>query len=193
MREREVSKKLQLLQSVQPNMLVLYQIRKRISAKKQREQKFSMFALLTAVIVLTFIITIIYFPFTINKVLASLEVAIATNQYDKAKIAVAYADSQFSLMKKNQFKKRDIKPISQSLALANTEMDGLKLMGEKGKYTSLQCLSLYIAYHDSLEAMEKAMAMEIVSSQDEHTQMLLLAELKKYDEQSERKIHKYKK
>lgn len=79
--------------------------------------------------------------------------------------------------------------MSHSLALANTEMTGLKLIGEKGKYTMKDCLSLYSIYHNSLETMKNTVSTQDNSSPEEEK---LLSEIKQYEKQSEQKLSKYK-
>ncbi len=199
MKEKQVIDNLQLLQSVQPDRHTLLLIQKRVCSQIFPEKHFTFRKWLTVTpiiplvavtaVVLVLLVVMGFFPRVYEKAFVTARIALAPNQYEKAKIAFAYADQQFFSLKKNSFSSSDVKSFFGSLALANSEMAGLKLTGEKGKYTKEQCLILYSEYHSSLEAMKKEVALMDNSSQKK---TLLLTEIKNYDEQSERKLHKYK-
>ncbi len=199
MKEKQVIDKLQLLQSVQPDTQALQLIQERVCSQIFPKKHFTFRNWLAvtpinplvavATVVLILLVVIGFFPQIYVKAFVTTRIAFAPSQYEKAKIAFAYADEQFYSLKKNSFTNSNVKSFSGSLTLANNEMIRLKLKGEKGKYTKEQCLNLYSAYHSSLEIMKKEVDSKFDSSKDKP---LLLAEIKQYNEQSEKKLRKYK-
>jgi hypothetical protein len=197
MKEKKLIENLQLLQSVQPDSYTLCEIKNKVDSKvlynkNYNKRKWFAFTPLTTLIAFTtiifFIIVVVYLlPNTIENAITTTKIALAPNQYEKAKIAFVNADNQFIIMQKKNFDKQKVISLSQSLALANTQMSGLKLIGEKGKYSSQNCLSLYAQYHKSLEIMKSAISSHKNSPED--TQ--LLAKIRQYDDQSEKKLHEY--
>jgi hypothetical protein len=181
MKDNKIIEKLSLLKSVQPDAETLRLIRKRIPLQKPSDKKFSFYKRLTISPLV---------PLVAIACILILLIAIANfipqNHYEKAKIAVANANVQFAAYKKSPTNDQQINSLSHSLALANIQMTNLKLVGEKGKYTMKDCLSLYSTYHASLETMKKS-----VSSQNSSKEVKLLSEIKQYEEQSEKKMHKY--
>lgn len=198
MKEKKLIEELQLLQSVQPDSYTLRVIKKKVDMEVLGNNNFSIrkwfsFTPLTTFIaiaaVIFFIIVVTRFlPDTIENDFIVAKIVLASNQYERAKIAVVNVDNQFVVLQQKNFDKRKVILLSQSLALANNQMSGLKLIGEKGKYTSSDCLSLYAKYHKSLETMKNS----ISSQQNFPEDTQLLAKIKQYDDQSEKKLHEYR-
>ena len=196
MTEKTIIKKLRLLQSVQPDFYTLHSIEKEIQNeigfKKQfhLENLFSFspvtsFIALAAVVLLFVGTFFIFFQDTVSRFIITTEISFAPDQYQKAKISLDFTKSQFINSPNN------IASLSQSLALANTEMSGLRLKGETGKYTMQQCLALYTQYHAYLESLKNEVSSKNSSLNKQETTALLL-EIKHYDQQTENKLHKYK-
>jgi len=200
MKKKQAIKKLQLLQLVQPDNVTLRAIHKTVLSEIPVQEQFSIREWLSispviqlvafgAVVIFLSVLTR-FMPDAFEKALVYSKIAAASNQYEKAKIAFAYVNDQFSSMKNNSFDSSKMESVSQALTLANTQMSGLKLVGEKGKYTSQQCLELYEAYHTDLKNMDRLISSKASQSAQKG---ILASEVEKYDQQSEKKLHNYKK
>jgi hypothetical protein len=197
MNEKETIRKLRLLQEVFPDTRTLHVLKGEIFEEigfgkrfgLERFLSFSSFRLrfvLAAVVVFFVVSLVIFSTDMISRVTISAEIFFAPDQFHKAQLALGYAESQFNNSSSN------ITSRSQSLTLANTEMSELTLVGEKGKYTMQQCLALYNQYHTYLETMKKVVNSDISSSQDKQGNAVFLSKVKQYDEQAEKRLHKYK-
>jgi len=195
MKERDVIKQLHLLQSVQPEHTMLRTIRKHVKSPYTGENKLHfknslplipVISTLVFASILFITVTIILFPEYIENAVTTARIALAADNYDKAKIALANFQDQLSFIQQNSSDTNKRIVLSQSLALANTEMSGLQLIGEKGKYTSYQCLELYESYHKDLNKIEGE-----VDLNKNNSESMLVSQAEQYDKQAESKLKKY--
>lgn len=194
MNDKTIKKKIALLRSMEPDRNTVRSIHEQVFPRSYREkQKWLPLPVLVPLVAITGVIVLVVFAVSVfiprffDQTITYAKIAIAPDQYEKAQIAFAYEISQISAMQKKTPHDIDISSLSQSLALANEEMNGLTLKGEKGKYTAQQCLELYTAYYDSLGRVKK----ELMRG-DNAQKKSLLFQINQYDEQAEKKLHKYK-
>lgn len=194
MKEREIIKKLQLLQSVQPEKHMLHAIRKQVEFPNTGEdrlhltKKFSIFTLIYPIVfasIIMVIITTSLFPDYLENTLTAARIALAVNHYDKAKIALEKIQERTAVLQ-HANNANTIVSFSYTLAVANTQISQLRLVGEKGKYTSYQCLELYESYHKDLEKIQSALHPE-----KNNNEVLLLTQAKLYDKYALAKLKKY--
>jgi type II secretory pathway component PulC len=194
MKDRKIIDQLHLLQSFQADTATLRLIRKKIPLQVVDSKRFSFKKWLTvtlfipviafAVVVIFFLVMISIFPYVIDNAVVNAKIAFAPNHYEKAKIALANVNDQLPVASDTN----KIKLLSQALALANTEMSGLQLVGEKGKYTSYQCEELYESYHTDLRKVENAF-----DSKRSNEVNLLVSQSEQYDKQAAVKLKNYNK
>lgn len=134
-----------------------------------------------------------FLPNKINKTLLYAKIATAPNQYVRARIALSNAQDKINTVNvaSNKISENKIKDISQSIALANTELSELKLMGEKGKYTSEQCKELYRNYHNSLENLDHYITTSSLGRGDEQSKAFLKTQISNYEKEAEQKLKLY--
>jgi hypothetical protein len=192
MKEKEVINQLHLLQSVQPENRIVQVIRKQVRSpyavgdglglKRGLPIVPMMYTLVFASIVI--IVTLTWFPYFVENTITTARIALFANHYEKAKISLAKVDEQMSLLHNNDT--NTIVTFSHTLALANTQLSELRLVGEKGKYTSYQCLDLYESYHKDLEKIQNTVHPDKNNNADS-----LLTQAKQYDASAIAKLKKY--
>jgi len=196
MKDKQIIEQLHLLQTVKPDAKTLRLIRKRIPAQgifnkgMNFRKLFSVTQLLPltafAGIVIIFLIIMIFLQNIFTSAWISATIALAPNHYEKAKIALENVQNQLSSLKDNNADSNKLNNLSQALALANTEMSGLQLVGEKGKYTSYQCEELYEFYHKDLEQTQNV----IISSKNNSGESIIKQAVQ-YDNQAMSKLKRY--
>lgn len=198
MKDKQIIEKLQLLRSVKPDDETLRLIHKKSTSQLFGENNYSTrkwfslaslipFAAFAAVLIFLSVMTG-FLPGIIHNSIIVTEISFAPNHYIKAKLAVANAEDQFAIYKQ-QPDANKLSALTQSLALANTQMTKLQLVGEKGKYSMKDCLTLYTSYHNSLETIKKTLSSQTIPSNEKGQ---FLRKINQYDEQAERKLHLYK-
>lgn len=194
MNEKQVIKKLYLIKSVKPDDMTLRLIRKQIASPISTTKNFSLekwfakkrliplYALASFIIIFT--IAVLLFSNLLEEIVISARIALASNHYEKAKIALAHVQGQADSLH-NSYSKSNVSELSKSLALANTEMSGLQLIGERGKYSSYQCKELYESYHKDLQSIE--------NTTDKNGKFgSLISQAEEYDKQATLKLKNYK-
>jgi hypothetical protein len=199
MKDKQVIEKLQLLRSVKPDEETVRVIHEKSTAQlfgAKRYNTHKWFTIPPLVPIIAFAVILIFFsvvtgflPNIIHQTVITSEIALASNHYEKAKIAVSDAESQFSFVKQHPTDANKVAALSHSLALANLQMTKLQLKGEKGKYTMKDCLTLYTSYYNTLESMRKTVNSQKNPSDEENQ---LRREINEYDVQAEKKLHLYK-
>ena len=196
MNDKQVIKKLIILKSIEPDDETLRLIRKRISPPVSiisfdftkwfiKKPLISVFALASVVIIFT--ATVFLFSNFLDKTILYAKITFASNHYEKAKIALSNVQNQVDSFQKNLPNNTKIKELSSSLALANQEMSGLQLIGEKGKYTSYQCEELYESYHKDLQTIE-----DTIDQTNNNQGKALISQAKQYDKEAAMKLEKYR-
>lgn len=197
MSEVELVKKIKLLKTIKPASAELDVIGKNIYSHlgiEQRPETFIKFGsqpviyfgTAFAVIFLAIIFNINnLLPNNIHTLITYTKITAASNQYEKAHIALADIQNKYGTP--DMIKSSNSEDISQSLTLTNNELSNLKLKGEKGTYTSQQCLALYKTYLLYLEKLNKN-----IPDNGQPSTRLLKSTIAKYKELSEQKLHMYK-
>jgi len=193
MKEKDIVKHLQLLRSVEPDVSAKRALHKKVLSRiTVKEKSFGFFGrlfvspllaieLLTAVLIFFVVVSGLLTSFS-ERAIVDFKIAAASNQYEKAKIALAYLYSQITNTQNKSLDNKKFQSLSYALTLSNTQMSELKLVGEKGKYTSQQCLELYESYHEDLQKIDATPA-----------QTLLGPQVKQDEKQSEKKLEMYDK
>lgn len=215
MKQEEIIKQLKQLNRIEPDLKTLSEIKQDIYFQLQSEEKVSIwdwlkqftklppFSLkanpvmtygLAALAIFVFLsISTGVLPNTASKIFLSVRIATAPNQYEKAKVVFSYAQTQIDALNKSNNKLDNYKltDISRTIAFANTELSGLKLMGEKGKYTSEQCKELYRSYHTSLENLDHYITTSSPNEEDKQSIAPLKTQISNYEKQAEQKLKLY--
>ena len=197
MKNKKVIDNLKLLQTVQPDKLTLQKIHKQVISQKSGTHSFEfgfrkwfrltpLIPLIGFTVVCIFIVAAISFSPEFHEVIVSVKIALAPNHYEKAKIALRNVHDQIYNMQSDPFNESKLTLLSDSLILTNTEMSGLQLVGEKGKYTSYQCLDLYEAYHNDLKKLNISL-----KSHESDAGNSLDTKVNLYDLQAKRKLKNY--
>lgn len=215
MKQEDLIKQLKLLKSVQPDSHTLMSIEGEIYSQLEIDKKnshwdrmkyfsdnvfliksnpFTSYGMVAALFVIVFLsISTGFLPNAMNNTLLYAKIATAPNQYEKAKIAFSYTQTQTETLNNNNNKINPHKlvEISRTITLANTELSALKLVGEKGKYTSQQCQQLYKEYSQYLERLNRLISKKSIDNGDEKSIELLKAQIAGYEKQSELKLKIY--
>lgn len=202
MNEKQVIKKLSVLKNVQPNNKLLKNIKddvyQQIRLERRGEVTQKTFAAnihaslsyyryavsALAVAFVLFVGMIIFFPNHIHTAVLTGKLTVASNQYEKARIA--FADTNKRYGNYQAVNTSNIKDASYSLALTNKEMSHLHLKGENGKYSAQQCQDLYKQYLSFLKKEYAAM-----QNENNPSVVSLKMQTKKYIEQAETKLNMY--
>jgi len=207
MNEKEIIEKLRLLKSIQPEQHVLSDIKKGVYRRVGVEYKvknifetnirkfitditqllkayryISFGAMAILLLAIFSFMAFAFLPDQIHTIVRNTKVALASNRYEKASIALADIIDTYG--KQRTAKKSNLNNFSQELAFTNTEMANLKLKGEQGKYTAKQCHDLYKQYLSYLKKEEKNQKTNTMSSQ-------VQSQITRYEEQAEQKLHMY--
>ncbi len=159
-----------------------------------KSNPFPSYTIATVLLIIVFLsISTGFLPNEINKTLLYAKIAVAPNQYEKAKIAFSYTQAQTDMLDKNSSKIDTYKltEVSRTIALANTQLSGLKLMGEKGKYTTQQCQELYKEYSQHLEKLDSLLSKTSIDNGDKKSIEFLKAQIAGYEKESEQKLKGY--
>lgn len=215
MKQEEIIKQLKQLNKIEPRPDTIAEIKGNIFLQLRAEEKmhwgwlkrFSMpftsqfkansfMVYGSAIALVIFVFLLIgagFLPNTANKIFLSVRIATAPNQYEKAKIAFSYTQAQIDALNKSNYKldKHKLTEISRTIAFANTQLSRLKLMGEKGKYTSQQCKGLYRSYHTSLENLDHYITTSSPNEEDKQSIAPLKMQISNYEKQVERKLNLY--
>ncbi|GEM_PF-2549941 len=216
MKQKDVIEQLKSLKSIRPNSHTLMSIERDIYYQLKIDKRYSVWERMTcffkdvfltfksnpiasygiaaALLIIVFLsISTGFLPNEINKTLLYAKIAVAPNQYEKAKIAFSYTQAQTDMLDKNNSKldTYQLTEVSRTIALANTQLSGLKLMGEKGKYTSQQCQELYKEYSQHLEKLDSLLSKVSIDNGDEESIELLKAQIAGYEKESEQKLKVY--
>lgn len=198
MKDEYVIRKLKLLKKVEPGSGVILAVEKNVYSKIEPEtglpfpQKYNPFvfyglAAFAFAILLLFATGIL--PNRFDEAALYSRVALARNQYVKANLALSNAKDKINrLISNKKIDKNKTSDISRTLAFAQGELSGLKLMGEKGKYTSEECKKLYGEYHLYLEKL-KTYFKETNSNGEEIS--VLESQIDKYEKESGQKLKLY--
>ena len=198
MRDKQIIEKIQLLRSIKPDEETIRLIHKQSTAQLFGEKRYGIrkWSITSAIPYVALLVILLFFfsvsvllPNSIHTSIISARIALAPNHYEKAKIAVAHAESEFASFSQQPNDANKLSDFSQALAIANTQMTNLKLKGEKGKYTMQDCLSLYTTYYTSLESMKQTLISQTNSSNKNKS---LYKQINQYDQQAEKKLHLYK-
>lgn len=215
MKQEELILKLKSLKSIQPDSNILMDIKKdvdlRIEAGENnfvlkriksflsnvsltfKANPFASYGITVALVVVIFLsVSTGFLPNEINKTLLYAKIVTAPNRYVKASIALSYAQTKLDSgnLKKNIQSSNGIKDISNSIAIANVELSDLKLMGEKGIYTSAQCKDLYKSFQTSLYNLDQYITASYPNGGDKST-ILLKTQISNYEKQAEQKLNLY--
>lgn len=129
-------------------------------------------------------------PKTATTIYLSVAMATLPNQYEKAKFALSYTQAQIDALSAGNtaVNTGKLTDLSREIAFADAQMSGLKLMGEKGKYTSGQCKELYRQYHASLENLDH---MLLANSETKQSIGQLHTQISDYEKHAEQKLNLY--
>lgn len=216
MKQADLILQLKSLKSIKPDSSILMSLEKDIHSRLEIDEgnsvwekmksfasnifltfktnPFASYGIATALLVVVLLsISTGFLPNGINKTLLYAKIATAPNQYIKASIALSYAQDKINNVRvsSNKLSEDKIKDISQSIAFANVELSGLKLMGEKGKYTSEQCKELYRSYHASLENLDSNITTSFPNEKDKQSIASLKTQISNYENQAEQKLKIY--
>lgn len=216
MKQTDLILKLKLLKSIQPNSGVLKTIERDVYSRIEvdgsnfvlRQMKLfwgdvslifkinpiASYGVVAALAVVVFLSVYTGFlPNELNKTLFYTKIAIASNQYERASLALSYAQTKIAtvIFERNAPDQNGIKDISKSIALANTELSELKLMGEEGKYTSAQCKELYRNYQTTLENLDRYIYTSSPNGENKDSVDLLETQILNYEKQAEMKFNLY--
>lgn len=203
MKEKQVINKLRLLKTIQPTHRVLNDMKEgvyqQVGVKNKiestfglreflgnisvliKEYKVASYSFVFALLLIIFLsVSSAFLPNQVHSIVLYGRLAFASNQYQRASIALADATSRFGA------NGGSVTELSQSLALANTQLDNLKLKGEKGKYTAQQCHQIYQEYLSYLEREEKN-----VSTRNNSSLANVKFQINTYEELAEKKLHMY--
>ncbi len=187
MKQEEIIKQLKQLHKIEPKPDTIAQIKSNIYHNLQipkpstfqfKANSFMVYGLAIAFAIFVFL---------------SIRIATSQNQFEKASIALSYAQGKINtvIVASNKLNENKIKDISQSIALANGELSKLKLMGEKGRYTSEQCEELYRSYHASLEKLDNNITTSSTNDADKQSIAPLKTQISNYEKQAEQKLKLY--
>lgn len=201
MKDQQAIKKLQLLKTMQPSKKALKGIKEGVYHQIQPETKMRTFfsthdrfrspaslqfyrvafyaGAFAFLLIMFLFASTIFFPNQIHNAFLYGRLAFASNQYQKAQIALTDTKSRFA---DNKSAQENINELAYSLTVTNTQLTELKLKGEKGKYTAQECHQIYQEYLIYLESKEK-----VISSHNS----TLKSQINSYEEQAERKLHMY--
>lgn len=203
MKDQQAIKKLQLLKTMQPAKHTLNSIKEGVYYQVQSENKaqtnlgiqdrfsnistflktygVAYYAGAIAFLLVIFLsASVLLFPNQTHTALLYGKLALAQNQYEKARIALNDTKTKFADNKTTQVNTNEL---VYSLALTNTQLNALRLKGEKGKYTAEECHNIYQEYLSYLENKEKNM---------QSNNSMLKSQINSYEEQAEKKLHMYK-
>lgn len=205
MNEKIIIKKITLLKLIQPQQSVLKDIKNGVYksvgiAKKENNQSFgeiftnislliksyrylSLGVTFAFLLLLFSFVTSAFLPDQIHKIILYTKVALAPNRYEKARLALA--DITYTYKTNTILEKNNLTTLSQELAFTNAEMSNLKLKGEKGKYTKIQCHELYQQYLTYLKEENIA----IPTAQQPFSS--IKSQIITYREQAEQKLNMY--
>ncbi len=210
MEQPDVIRQLQSLKSVKPNSHTLRAIERNIFLRLETGERDSVWeriqrlpsrvfvifksnpftAYSTAAVLLIVVYLSIstgFLPGVINTAWFNVKIATAPNQYVKASLALSQAQAKIDNASfTNETKINDL---FRSVALANSELAGLHLMGEEGKYTSQQCQELYRNYLRYLGHLDRILSIQAKFEPIEQ----LDAQIKLYEQQAESRLDQYKK
>ena len=185
MNEKQIIKKLTLLQNVQPNKTLFTNMKnnvyQQVSPKRKLQSKLLRFfpaQYLSFAFVLIFILGVAYLmqPGSLHTIVLDTKLTFAANQYERAN--TVFSDTK-------SISKGDSGKFAYAIARTNTEMSELKLKGEKGKYTEQQCLMLYRQYLSFLD--NEATIISTTGQQSSQVK----SQINAYREQAEKKLHMY--
>jgi len=209
MSEKEIIKKIKLLKSIQPEQNVLKNLKRdiyqHVGIENERNKYFEItvrkFFINFSMVLksyryisvgVIFVLLLLFFSFMtlaslpnhIHKIILYTKVALAPNQYEKARLALD--DVTHTYKKTTSLVQNNLNSLSQELAFTNLEMSSLKLKGERGKYTALQCHTLYQQYLMYLKE-ENTTISRLNQKQSSSVKSQIIA----YKEQAEQKLHMY--
>lgn len=195
MNQTDLIKQLKLLGTIQPSPQALKDLKKDIDQRRQTESIEPTRFHRSLFIGMSFMVVLIIFVLSTSNLLQNsvhlavlnIRIMTATNQYDKAKIALA--DSQYTY--RADLATHPVTEISQSIKLTNTELSALKLKGETGKYSAWQCHELYLEYLAYLQELDHQISN--IQSKNPPTVSQLKSQISTYEEQAERKLNLYEK
>lgn len=202
MKEEQLILKIKLLKRMQPSRTVFNEIKhdvyQQVQAENQRttfpihglfEDIFTLrrlynsafYSVAFALFLIVFLsISYTFFPNQLHNSILYGRLAVAPNQYEKAHIALEDTKNRFA---NDKIVHADTNELAYSLALTNSELNGLKLKGENGQYTASECHQIYQEYFTYLQSKEK-----VIPS----TNTMLKSKINSYEEQAEKKLHMYK-
>lgn len=205
MKEQQVINKLRLLKTMQPAKPVLKDIKQSVYQQMKVEYKTqtfgiqerfdSIFVLIKSYNVAFYSVSValllilflsassVFFSNQVHNIILDSKLAVASNQYQRASIALADTTSRFG---ENMPVEQHTQELSQSLALTNAELNSLKLKGEKGQYTAQECHQIYQTYLNYLEKKEKSVFA------NNPPLLLVKSQMDMYEEQAEQKLNMYK-
>lgn len=159
MKEKDIAKKLSPLKDITPSSQRIKRMKenifREIEGKKIRERdskgydryQFLLRPQYLLLILLLIILGIFSMPSTqknIQPVIFSARIALASNHYEKAKLAFEEAQGQLGSI--NDSEASSYQQVMATTTTTNGYISHLQLQGEKGKYTKEQCKNLYQQY-----------------------------------------------
>lgn len=198
MKDEYVIAKLKLLKKVEPGAGAVLDVKRRIDSEIKPGENISVIfqkpmpfvfygaATLTFAILVLFITGIL--PNGFGQAVLYSRIVLAQNQYEKADLTLSYTKGKIDgLVSKGKISSSSALGISKTLAYANDELSGLKLMGEKDKYSSSQCKELYKSYDVYLWKLDNYLARAGLNPEIN----LLRSQIRAYEKESARKLNLY--
>lgn len=215
MKEKDLLSILALLQKIEPSSNTIKEIREEITRRIEREET-SRFYTDQEPMLIRFFHTLFsgrFLPafFVILLLLIGagamvsggrtvsfinrVKIVFAANVYEKAILQFNLAKREMEAIRtKNTFMKEDAEKLAAVTVPLNSSMEGLNLVGERGKYTVEQCLELYKKYYNYLEDLGKMARgrKDMITQNDTAVIGQFLARMKEYEERAEERLGLYK-
>lgn len=189
MNEIDLIKKIKKLKKLEPEEQTFAKLEERIFLSIQKENfissnksprpwfigpKFEPVALglLALCLVLLFTFNIAIFESDLNFISAQTRIAFASNRYDKAQEALRLSEAQLDTLNKTG-NQAQLAYLSNSTDQTNAFMKDLRLVGEPGKYSSAQCLTLYKEYGEYLENLNSTLQSQASNIKNLNDQTIL--------------------
>lgn len=195
MNDNEVVQNLKKLKVLQPSEETLLLIKNRVTSEKNN--KFVLFTIFkNPQIRLAFsalVLLLLVFGFSqrdfitgqMELMATRTQIALSANQLEKSKIALTGAQDQFSKLNTSQNTAAQLAVVSEFLDETNSNLNGLDLAGEKGKYTNKECLAVY---HDYEKFLEKA-----ANETNVRTDQDLVNKINSYNKKAQTRLQEYEK
>ena len=168
MNEKEVIKKIHLLKDIRPTQQDMQTVRKKITGvakidthkfyyfwgKSKLQKTYSFLSILTLLLLVILFGTrqTQLFQTTIYQT----QIAIAQNNYQKAKLSLEFSQKKLNLLQKNHDPK-NMNNLLDSLHTTNAYVSQLRLEGENGQYSKDQCKAIYQSFAISIDSTEKTL------------------------------------